>query len=829
MAERLFRGQIQPAARPLGSFLQPSQNNIPGAAQLASMPRGSQIATLQQAGTSSVAGFNQMEQLSNALKPFSAQLQKSVDRGMRQYAINNIESGYYDTLKNEEVKARLIAQQNKEASTADAADTIGKIEAVDPIAGQLAREANPWRAVGRNRALAQLAASQVGPLLAAELQQPQYAGIKPGSSQLAEAKATVTQGLLSRFGLTGEELESTYYVTPAINKGWDKFSQEQAKIYNATLAESQTVLASTAVSTFMDGIRQNGGLLMSDGTVLTPRDPLFAEVAGKQLTGKIDASLNLLGGKSKNEAWEQIQKTLGFWAGSGTEGALQVVQQVGVGPSKDANGMPIEYENRARYFQAYPLELVDNTNTALKARNEQSAAIQTTVENQARADFFSPEGPMGVPYGSNEYQERYAAWVSKWSGSLRTVNELGTKLSDEYQETTGVVSAPTVGEVSGIIGALNNLTPGQIDTPEKVEAIVQQIDTFARNTAGGDSDLYLRSREQLMKILEQKQQNFGTVAQNIGLQGNLTRFVNEDLADSGIADLLSTEQGFVPGQSWQDRIRNAGNLSSNQKQVYLNFGNEVRSMYQREYDRLATKWWGENPNASVMPQGKGAELLDEAKNNVRKDIRYGQLRDRARNAGKPDPGKTIKPSTPPNSSQPTNTPPVQFTPSSSGSATAQQAGKYATAQVMSKQWIGEELDSILKKGYASPAMNDFANKAGTSSAVLIRRQLDLFSSTDPAKQKALDEYKAKLDEYINRQSSSELPGQANYEYAMAPSAATYNPRAPGAWLMETLITRLPGGESGPSQGPYTPVKNDGSGYMPDGREPGVPAPLPMRA
>ena len=216
-------------------------------------------------------------------------------------------------------------------------------------------------------------------------------------------------------------------------------------------------------------------------------------------------------------------------------------------------------------------------------------------------------------------------------------------------------------------------------------------------------------------------------------------------------------------------------------------------MYQREYDRLSTKWWSENPNAPLMPQGKGAELLDEAKNNVRKDIRYGQLRDRARNAVNPDPGKTIKSSTEPDSSQssqssqPTTTPPVQFTPSSSGSATAQQARKYATAQVMSNQWIGEELDSILKKGYASPAMNDFANKAGTSSAVLIRRQLDLFSSTDPAKQKALDEYKAKLDEYINRQSSSELPGQANYEYAMAPSAATYNPRAPGAWLMAELF------------------------------------------
>ena len=42
------------------------------------------------------------------------------------------------------------------------------------------------------------------------------------------------------------------------------------------------------------------------------------------------------------------------------------------------------------------------------------------------------------------------------------------------------------------------------------------------------------------------------------------------------------------------------------------------------------------------------------------------------------------------------------------------------------------------------------------------------------------------------------------------------------------LARLPGGVSGPAQGPYTPVKNYGSGYMPDGTEPGVPAPLPMK-
>ena len=800
MAERLFRGQIQPAARPLGSFLQPQQNNIAGAARPSLLSQTSRIATLQQAGTSSVAGFNQIAQLTDALKPFSAELQKTVDRGMRQYAIGNIEAGYYDTLKNEEVKSKLKAQENLEDGAGQTAATITKLEAVDPVAGQLAREVNPWRAVGRNRALAQLAASQIGPLLAGELQKPGYAGIKPGSPQLAEAKEAVTRKLLNRFGLTGDELASTYYVTPAINKGWDKFSQEQAKIYNSALWNSQTTTTSASISTFFDEIRQNGGLTVNGVFVPTgsnaAEQAVFAQIAGEQLTNKIDKGLSLLGGKAKDEAWEQIQKTLGFWAGSGTNGALQIVQQVGVGPARDPNGVPISYKKRPRYFAAYPLELTDYTNTALKARNDQNAAIQATLENQARADFFSPEGPMGAAFGSNEFQERYAAWVTKWAGAGFTrTNELGTTLSDEYQETTGVVSAPTVGEASGLIGSLENLKPSQIRTEKQVAGIVREIDEFARNTSGGDPERYVKTREELMEILERKQKLIGGLTPNIGLQGNLTRYVNEDLANSGITALLDQT---VAGQTWQERINNS-NLSVTQKQTYMSYGNQVRQMYQEEYERLGQKWWEDNPSARVMPQGVGARLLNDAKNNVRKSILYEQLKERAINAGQQSSTKagppaiksTTEPGTQSSNSQGTQpSSPVrtaQFTQANSGSATAQQAKKYTTAQVMENQWIGDELKSILEKGYASPAMNDFANKAGTSSAVLIRRQLDLFSSPDPKKQKALDEYKAKLDEYINRQSSSELPGQANYKYAMAPSAATYNPRAPGAWLMAELF------------------------------------------
>ena len=42
------------------------------------------------------------------------------------------------------------------------------------------------------------------------------------------------------------------------------------------------------------------------------------------------------------------------------------------------------------------------------------------------------------------------------------------------------------------------------------------------------------------------------------------------------------------------------------------------------------------------------------------------------------------------------------------------------------------------------------------------------------------------------------------------------------------ITRLPAGEQGPAQGPYTPVKQYPEGYMPEGGEPAPAFAAPIR-
>ena len=86
MDDRLFKGQIRPAAQPIGSFVQPAQFNTPSAGKRPSLGRVSQITTIQQAGTSNVAGFNQAEQIAKALGGLNKNLTNLLHDGIVTYA-----------------------------------------------------------------------------------------------------------------------------------------------------------------------------------------------------------------------------------------------------------------------------------------------------------------------------------------------------------------------------------------------------------------------------------------------------------------------------------------------------------------------------------------------------------------------------------------------------------------------------------------------------------------------------------------------------------------------------------------------------------------------
>ena len=784
MQQRLFNGQIQPQARPLSAFLQPAQNNIAGPTVQPQLQSGRGIVTQQQAGTSSVAGFNQMQQIADALGPLSTSLKSAVNKGFRQYAINNIEDGYYDELKNQVERAKLQQQLNKEAGAADAAGTVTALSKVDPAAGELAREANPWRAVGRNRALTQLAAAELSTVFDADMAQNAglYAGMQPGSGELMERKQQLTRRIFDKYELTGDETEVAYYFLPELNKTWDKFTAAQSKLYSAELSESQVAATSASVSNVFTKFNADGGIVMRDGTVLQPGRPGYAEEGAAQVTNAIDSGLALLGGKDKVDALERIRKQLGYWAASGTAGALDIVQNVRLGPAFDAKGNRIKLENRPRYAEAFPMELTDNTAAALQSRNELNSKTQTALETQLRQLWFDPEnGPGAVSPQSPEYRERFARWrQTAVAVGAQDPDGLGSSLADEQRQTNESIISPTTAEYAQALSAFQSLKPSDLDSPEKIDLLRYRATNLALMLSAGDTSSFRSMQKELFGNIDDAQKRFGGVAANLGLQGNLTRFVKEDLDDPKILALAGNAR-FSIGADGQVNI--AGGKSEYKQQITA-FGNRSREMYQAKFNELSEEWWNSNPSAPEMPLSVAQGLLTKAKNEVRRSQEWQQLRTDL--VGEE---KTKKPNQPGSSVKQDQQKPVQYGSDSASSATSTIAKEYTSRLVMTPNWLQQELNGYSTNGYFSTEMNGLATKADTSSLVYIRRQMDFIDWQDatPAQLDLWDKWKAYLDQQINIKKTSSLPARTNFEYAANPSAATYNPRSPGAWLMAELF------------------------------------------
>ena len=395
MAERLFQNQLRPQAQPINQFIQPQQFRRAGAAQQPLLGRVSQVATLQQAGSSGVKGFNQFQQMAEALAPLSKSLTSLADKGLKQYARGSIESGYYEELRNQQVQGVMNLQQNQEAGAAEAASMIGTLEKTDPVGASLLREANPWKAIGRRRAMAQLAAGQVSSVLNGELavNAGGLSGIKPGTPELMQLKQEKTQQVLSRFGLTGSEPEAAFYVTPAVNKAWDKFTQEQSKLYSEELYQNTIETTNYATSSRLKQLSEDG-ILLQNGSVLRLGDPGFGEVAGVILTQTIDQGLSLLGGKDRVEAMKKIKESLGAVYAMGGPGLRDAIGQIRLG---DKNA---PMEKRPRWLDANPFELMDYTNKGMEAAKFSDSLKQDEGERRLRDLAISPEyGIAGLPDG----------------------------------------------------------------------------------------------------------------------------------------------------------------------------------------------------------------------------------------------------------------------------------------------------------------------------------------------------------------------------------------------------------------------------------------------
>ena len=766
--ERLFNNQIRPQAQPITSFIQPQQFRRANPSQPSLLGNVSQIATLQQAGTSSVAGFNQIEQLATSLAPFSKQLAKGIDRGFKMYATSNIEAGYYEELENQRVRSTMNLQQQQENAAAEAADTQGQLEKVDPIAGTLLREANPWKAIGRRRALAQLAAGQVGAAMEAELSTNAgvLAGIQPGSKELAERKVAITQSVFSRFGLTGSEPEAAVYVAPAVNKAWDKFTEQQGALYNAELYDSSIQLTNKAVTqSLLADLRD--GITLPNGTVLQPGADGFGQAAGIRATVAIDNGLRLLGGKDKRDANKVIRQNLAMLRASGLPGLVDAVNNIRLGSAR----MPMD--KRPTWLQSNNYELNDYTNNALKQKQDTYELKQEGIKQELEKRWN--EEISGLPYDSPERRrlinelEAYGRENNyrDTEGWLRQKND-----DDEARaiDTEGNGSAPalTSEERLDFEEQLSQLPPSQFATPETTNAAYK----FARDMAAREPtyEKKVKAYQEYVKVIQAKQKQFAGLPSGAGFDTVLSNELKVSLNDPALLALKPAGATFnMFGQIQMPE----GQALTPDGQKYFAFVNNLRQAITREAFDKINEWREANGGAQIPIDVLRAKVGDAAKE-IRDSPAYekdlSKLKETQTPAVTPQRGGPDRSGTAsPNPAQ------APVPAAAADTITPQQASQYRTKPVMDGKWVYQELLNYDTTRQTSVKLNDLAEKAGVAPLRMVIEQLKLYPNLDPD---------GKIREVLlkelnkNKQSSTTAVPYGN---------DSQSPRSPGSWLTAMVM------------------------------------------
>ena len=765
MAERLFQNQLRPQAQPINQFIQPQQFRRAGAAQQPLLGRVSQVATLQQAGSSGVKGFNQFQQMAEALAPLSKSLTSLADKGLKQYARGSIESGYYEELRNQQVQGVMNLQQNQEAGAAEAASMIGTLEKTDPVGASLLREANPWKAIGRRRAMAQLAAGQVSSVLNGELavNAGGLSGIKPGTPELMQLKQEKTQQVLSRFGLTGSEPEAAFYVTPAVNKAWDSFTQKQSKLYTEELYQNTIETTNYAANSRLKELSQDG-IQLQNGSVLKLGDPGFGEVAGAVLTQTIDQGLSLLGGKDRVEAMKKIKESLGAVYAMGGPGLRDAIGQIRLG---DKNA---PMEKRPRWLDANPFELMDYTNKGMEAAKLSDSLKQDEGERRLRDLAISPEyGIAGLPDGPEKQARITGLRQEGLRLGLRDTDKVLSDVEKENDEVNNEQYAIPFERKAEIEESFETLTPNDVSNenyPKLIQAAKQ-----AAALEPNREDRVKKFGEYLDKI-KAARESFAKLPTGAALPSNLSRYVKEDLNDPEIA-ALKGEGSMVPVVGFGLQYQGA-EINENSKK-YVEYANEVRSMYEQQIWYEFTEYRNSNPGVIDIPLDQQARLREKAIKAVRDTEFWADAKDRALKASPPPAGSDGTPKGAQINPEATAVPM-----DAASTITDEQAKQFRTQKVMGPHWVRTEMGSLANGKSVSPRLYDLATKAGTSTDRYLLEQLSHYA-------KKLDpdgRFRGALQKRIERARQANTPAASNFEAATDPMGnQSYSGRNPGAWLM----------------------------------------------
>lgn len=256
MPDRLGQGRLLPAAKPVGSFITPAQIEAQRPAAPSRLQASNYAIGLQAtAAKPNVAGYNPGEQLGEALSKFSTTLTTTLQGGLELYASDQYQKG-----QNEVAKAMALAERQMDQSSVEYADANKQLARVDPISALAMDQTNPFRYAGRQKALSQIAAGEIGGALMQSYRQSagDLALLDPGDPRINEVKAQAVNQIIQKFGLDTSKSGFAESFLPALNRGWERVTAQQIEDRNAYLKDTVWRGAGVAIGQLFRQYRQEG-------------------------------------------------------------------------------------------------------------------------------------------------------------------------------------------------------------------------------------------------------------------------------------------------------------------------------------------------------------------------------------------------------------------------------------------------------------------------------------------------------------------------------------------------------------------------------------------
>ncbi len=418
MADELTKNQIQPAARPVDSFIQPERAQVAAPAPVQLMPNPGGIRVIGQGSGGSVQGSNQFAELAQALAPFNQRLTDFAGAGLNLYASNEYQKGQQEALL-----AQAKAEQQIRASGEEFAAGTRRLQNTDPEAAVMLDRVNPYREAGRVNQLSRIAGSEIKSELMSEYRNtPDVVTWKDGDPRLTEIRARAVNRVLERYRLNEGTPGFLDFVLPQIGEGMDKViaqhQRDRTDYLKATMgptaaAEAMSVYATARSQGWVEWVQFDPatGQPTRRRAELATDPEGFREGIRVRLTLIADgiARESGLQGEATKIAGDMFQRLAATAAANGGDPMLlSIASQTGVGPVR-ADG------TRMMAGELYGLEMFEAQDKfgQMRARQEErqleqgrQAFVEALLRITAETPEDGPERGARIAAVINEFAER---------------------------------------------------------------------------------------------------------------------------------------------------------------------------------------------------------------------------------------------------------------------------------------------------------------------------------------------------------------------------------------------------------------------------------------